>query len=269
MPRDSTRRRIKWALAALGPSTRIGASEGATILIYHRIGGGTADERDVTVADFADQLDELPAGEVVRLDTAVDRLVHGDPARSLVLTFDDGFADIHTHAWPLLRERGHPFTVYLATDCIGGTMHWDGSTATAAGPALTWNQIGEMVDSGLCTVGNHTASHARPERVDEAELDRCSDAIESELGARPHHYADPWGARHPRIESELRTRFRTAATGRVGRNSPGADLHRLCRIPVRRTDPIEFFRAKLGGGLVPERTYASVVAAAKAVGLRG
>lgn len=266
---DHVRRGLKRVLAAFGRSGQQAASSGATVLIYHRVGGGSADERDARVADFADQLDELPAGEVVTLDTAVDRLVHGDPTRSLVLTFDDGFADIHTHAWPLLRERGYPFTVYLATDYIGGTMHWDGSTATAAGPALTWDQVGEMVDSGLCTVGNHTASHARPEQVDEAELDRCSDAIESEIGARPHHYADPWGARHPRIEPALRARFRTAATGRVGRNSPSADLHRLCRIPVRRTDPIEFFRAKLGGGLVPERTYASVVAAAKAVGLRG
>ena len=42
-------------------------------------------------------------------------------------------------------------------------MRWEGSTAREQGaPALTWDQLREMVDSGLCTVGNHTHTHVRP-----------------------------------------------------------------------------------------------------------
>ncbi len=196
------------------------------------------------------------------------RLEHGDETPSVVLTFDDGFRDVFDNAWPMLRDRGLPFTIYLASAYVGGTMQWNGSTAKAAGPALTWDQLAEMVGSGLCTLGNHTHTHARPDALTEDELDRCSGEIERHLGVRPQHFTYPWGVSVPAMEPSLRRRFRSASTGQLGRNLPGTDLMRLRRIPVRRTDPIEFFRAKLVGGLGPERAYAGIVGAAKAVGAR-
>ena len=245
---------------------------GATILIYHRVGGGSTDELDVSTADFAAQADllaDLPPGRVTTLDEAVDRLEAGLRTPSTVLSFDDGFADVHRNAWPLLRERGLPFTVYLASGHVGGEMRWEGSTARSAGaPALSWAQLREMTASGLCTVANHTRSHARPELLSTAELDACNDDVERHLGLRPRHYAYTWGVPVPHMEPALRARFRTAATGEVGRNEPGGDPVRLRRVPVRRTDPIDFYRAKLYGHLLPERAYARIVATAKAVGAR-
>lgn len=244
---------------------------GTTALIYHRVGGGSADERDLPTAEFADQLDVLAGHDVVSIDTALDRLDAGDRTPSVVLTFDDGFADVHTNAWPLLRERGMPFTLYLATGYVGATMHWEGSTSRSPGAALTWGQVAEMAGSGLCTVGNHTSSHPRPEKLTPAELDQCSDAMEEHLGrgARPRHFAYTWGVEVPWMRQSLRMRFRSAATGRLGRNLPGYDPMALRRIPVRGSDPIEFFTAKLGGRLLPERAYALAVAAAKRLGARG
>ncbi|MGW4805309.1 polysaccharide deacetylase family protein [Kitasatospora sp. NPDC004272] len=244
--------------------------EGATVLIYHRVGGGTTDELDLAAADFTAQVDllaELPPGRVVSLDTAADRLEAGLRTPSTVLTFDDGFADTHETAWPLLRERGLPFTIYLASGLVGGPMRWEGSTAKGA-PAtgLSWEQLREMTASGLCTVANHTRSHARPELLTTTELDACGDDVEEHLGTRPRHFAYTWGRPVPHMDAALRARFRTSATGRVGRNLPGYDPVRFHRVPVRRTDPIDFFRAKLYGRLVPERAYARIVAAAKAVG---
>jgi peptidoglycan/xylan/chitin deacetylase (PgdA/CDA1 family) len=245
-----------------------GAPGGATLLIYHRVGARTPDERDVSTSAFAEQVAALPPSSVLSLDEAITRLQHGDDTPSTVLTFDDGFQDIFDNAWPLLRARELPFTVYLASKYVGGTMHWDGSTAKAAGPALTWDQLAKMVGSGLCTIGNHTHSHVRPEQLTEAEFDRCSNEIEQHLGVRPRHFTYPWGVSVPAMEPSLRARFLSASTGRLGRNLPGTDLMRLRRVPVRRTDPIEFFRAKLAGGLGPERAYAGIVHAAKAVGAR-
>ncbi|MEV8096560.1 polysaccharide deacetylase family protein [Kitasatospora sp. NPDC085879] len=246
--------------------------EGATYLIYHRIGGGTADELDVATADFTAQLDllaDLPPGRVVSIDEATDRLAAGRRTPSTVLTFDDGFSDVYERAWPLLKERGLPFTVYLASGHVGGEMRWEGSTAKGpAAPGLGWAQLREMADSGLCTVANHTRTHARPVLLTTAELDGCNDDVEEHLGARPRHFAYTWGVPVPHMAVALRARFRTAATGEVGRNLPGSDPARFCRVPVRRTDPIDFFRAKLYGRLVPERAYARIVAAAKAVGAR-
>jgi len=248
--------------------SRNGPAEGTTLLVYHRVGGGSTDERDTPAASFARQLDALAGHEVLALDVALDRLDADDRRPSVVLTFDDGFSDVHDNAWPLLRERALPFTLYLATGHLGGTMHWEGSTAQAPGPALRWEQVAEMAGSGLCTLGNHTHTHAPPGKLTPAELDQCSDAIEHRLGARPRHFAYTWGVEVPWMRQALRVRFRSAATGRLGRNRPGYDPLSLRRVPVRGSDPIEFFAAKLTGSLFPERAYDLAVKAAKRLGAR-
>lgn len=242
---------------------------GATLLIYHRVGAGSPDERDVSAPAFEAQLDALAGHDVVPLDAALDRLDAGDRRPSVVLTFDDGFADVYEHAWPLLRERRLPFTLYLVAGHVGGTMAWEGSTAREPGPALTWDQLGELAASGLCEVANHTYTHARPEALTPAELDRCSAAVEEHLGSRPRHFAYTWGVDVPALHGALRARFRSAATGRLGRNLPDCDRMALRRVPVRRSDPVEFFRAKLAGRLLPERAYGVAVAAAKRLGAGG
>jgi peptidoglycan/xylan/chitin deacetylase (PgdA/CDA1 family) len=244
------------------------ASSGVTVLIYHRVGAGTTDERDLALEAFREQIERLSTVNVCSLNDAVTELGRNGVARDsrVVLTFDDGFLDVYENAWPLLRRHDLPFTIYLATAYVGGEMHWEGSTAKAPGRGLTWGQLEEMVDSGLCTIGNHTHTHARPEALTTDELDRCSDEVERHLGVRPEHFAYTWGIPVPSLENDLRARFRSAATGKLGRNLPGADPMRLRRIPVRRTDPIEFFQAKLTGNLWPERTYAALVWAAKKAG---
>jgi peptidoglycan/xylan/chitin deacetylase (PgdA/CDA1 family) len=239
---------------------------GATLLIYHRVGGGTADELDVDARTFARHLRMLEDHDVVSLDAALDRLDAGDSSPSFVLTFDDGFEDVYEHAWPLLRELRLPFTVYLASDYVGRVMVWEGSTAEGTpGRGMTWAQLAEMVASGLCTVGNHTHRHVRPEVLTADELDDCTRAIEQHLGVTPTSFTYPWGIAVPRMEPALRTRFRSASTGSVGRNDPSTDRHQLRRVPVRRTDPDEFFAAKLMGDLVPERGYERLVRVAKAL----
>lgn len=265
--RGGARRRLKRALAGAG---RRNPAQGASLLIYHRIGGGTPDELDLPTADFERQLDLLQSHDVVSLDTALDRLDAGDMRPSVVLTFDDGFDDVHANAWPLLRERALPFTVYLASGFVGETMLWEGSTAKGqSGRGMTWEQLAELVDSGLCTIGNHTHRHVRPEVLTGGELDACTTVIEDHLGVTPQHFTYPWGIRVPAMEGELRARFRSASTGVLGRNLPHTDRMALRRVPVRQSDPESFFTAKLTGALGPERAYAAAVRLGKAAGLSG
>ncbi len=241
-------------------------AKGAALLIYHRVGAGTRDELDTPTGQFVEQLGALEGHDVLALDAALDRIEARDPSPSVVLTFDDGFADVYDNAWPVLRERRLPFTIYLATAYLGGPMVWDGSTASGPpGQGMTWSQLEEMVGSGLCTIGNHTHTHVRPERLSADELDRCTDVIEEHLGVRPLHFTYPWGIPVPDLEPALRARFRSASTGEVGRNDPMTNPLRLRRIPVRQSDPLPFFAAKLTGSLRAERAYGHLVDSAKAV----
>lgn len=247
-----------------------GAATGVTALIYHRVGGGSRDERDIAASAFEAQLDVLADHRVVSIDEALDGLGRGDHSPKVVLTFDDGFRDLYDNGFPLLRERGLPFTLYLTTGYVGGVMHWEGSTAhDTDASAIGWEQLEDMLESGLATIGNHTHSHVRPEQLSVDELDRCSEQVTQRLGVVPAHFAYTWGVPVPALEASLRERFRSAATGKLGRNLPTTDLMRLHRVPVRGSDPLDFFAAKLAGHLLPERVYACIVAAAKRVGARG
>lgn len=265
MTGSSSLRFRRWVKEVLARTESTTPTSGASLLIYHRVGAGTEDELDVRLDQFVDQLDTLASHDVVSLDTALDRIEARDSRHSVVLTFDDGFADVYDNAWPVLRERQLPFTVYLASAYMGRTMVWEGSTAQGPhGIGMAWKQLEEMISSGLCTIGNHTHNHVRPEALVETELDECSDTIERHLGVRPAHFTYPWGVPVPHMEDALRRRFRSSSTGTLGRNTPTTDPVRLKRIPVRQSDPLPFFKAKLTGHLRAERVYSRMVQGAKA-----
>ena len=115
---------------------------------------------------------------------------------------------------------------------------------------LIWDQMGEMVRSGLVTVGGHTHTHADLSQtsVDLArrELDDCDRLVEARLGVRPRHFAYPWGFWTPATHSLVASRYETVALGGPAKNPYVAlDPSRLWRYPVLRTDGFWLFRARL------------------------
>ncbi len=70
------------------------------------------------------------------------------PEEAILITMDDGWEGVYTYAYPVLREFGFPFTVYLYKNYVGG-----------AGRSMSWEQIKEMMQHG-CEVGSHSVSHA-------------------------------------------------------------------------------------------------------------
>jgi peptidoglycan/xylan/chitin deacetylase (PgdA/CDA1 family) len=118
---------IRQAVSLIARRTR--ALRGlAGVLTYHRIveddlRSVTPGIASATATTFARQIDDLvPGFEVVSMadllaaHAGIGRL----PDRSLAITFDDGYQDFADVAWPILRRRGLPVTLFVVTGFVGG-----------------------------------------------------------------------------------------------------------------------------------------------------
>jgi peptidoglycan/xylan/chitin deacetylase (PgdA/CDA1 family) len=222
---------------------------GPRILIYHQVGAHLGREMEVTTRDFEKQIDWLEDnGEIVDLETAVARYEEPAAHRLFVLTFDDGFEDVYRNAFPLLKERNIPFTLYLTTYPIESGEPLDPRYPDAR--PLTWEQVQEMIDSELVTVGAHTHTHPdmRYLTAIERELTVSDDLIEERTGVRPRHFTYPWGYWSVNADEHVRERYETATVGTGSRANGKVDPYVLYRHPVQRSDGFFFFRRRMVGG---------------------
>jgi peptidoglycan/xylan/chitin deacetylase (PgdA/CDA1 family) len=207
----------KWASArialALHAAMKQRGRTSSGVLMYHRVcpfpRGSTP-----TMAVRPERLREQLAGlqrrgwRFVSLRDIVRRLDEGlEPeAQTVAVTFDDGYAGVHTYALPILRELGVPATVLVATAYIDSTEPfpfdpWGSNVARARlDPAswrpLSWEQVGDLDTSGLVDVGTHTHTHAdfrgRPDAL-RRDLATSLALLDEHLGSRARPFAFPFG----------------------------------------------------------------------------
>ena len=244
-------------LALLGPAAvRRVAEPGLYVLIYHRVGAGMGQEMDLPVATFRRQAEDLARrGLVVPLSEGLERLATGPLDGDLVvITFDDGYRDVHRRAWPVLRDLGLPATLFLATGFLDGEVPAPirpgaGRRGEPSEP-LTWDEVGEMVASGLVGVGSHTRTHRELDRLSpeeaEEECERSAATISARTGVRADAFAYPRGVLGN--EEVVARHYRWAVAREGTKNLPGvAEPRRLSRTPVRASDGMFFFRRRLAG----------------------
>jgi peptidoglycan/xylan/chitin deacetylase (PgdA/CDA1 family) len=234
------------------------------------VAGDDRSELDVDPRVFAAQLSHLAAsGRITGLAESLAALRAGNPGEALgfVLTFDDGYADFHRTVFPLLVARGIPATVYVATGFVEGERSPLSGRLPARVRPLTWDMLRELHASGLVTIGAHSHAHrdyvGLAEREVEADIDRSSQLFERHLGFVPRHFAYPRARFDAVAEAVVRRRYASAAVGGGARAVPGAfDPHRIPRVPIRRSDGMFFFRAKVRDLLGGEERLAELVRAA-------
>lgn len=66
------------------------------------------------------------------------------PDKPVLIVFDDGRSGVYNYAFPILKKYNMPFTVFVITGVVGEKDF------------MTWEQLKEMVASGLCDIGSHT-----------------------------------------------------------------------------------------------------------------
>jgi peptidoglycan/xylan/chitin deacetylase (PgdA/CDA1 family) len=92
------------------------------------------------------------------------------PGRAVVITFDDGYLDFLTYAWPLLRRYGFSATVSLVADEVGRSNRWDRVYGEEV-PLLGWKEIRRLQDEGV-EFGSYSASHRPLTSLSPAEVVR-------------------------------------------------------------------------------------------------
>jgi peptidoglycan/xylan/chitin deacetylase (PgdA/CDA1 family) len=211
------------------------------VLCYHRVGGEL--ELGITrVAKsvFARQMKTLArAGwKTLTLDQFAERLQPGyspfrSPHSAFLLTFDDGYASLAEHVYPVLADMGFTATTFLITDYVGRLNTWDVRYTWDRLAHLDWDTIGRWQERGF-DFASHSASHARLTWLSEAhaaaELERSRQTLRHRLGPRATRaVAYPFGARDERIERLARAAGYELGFGGVqGNGSPLA----LARLPV-------------------------------------
>lgn len=232
------------------------------ILMYHSVsddpetGVGPYYRLATPPALFRDHLSILDdAGySVVSLREAVAALGRPTPSpvKHAVITFDDGFRDFLTDAWPALARRSFGATVFLPTQYIDAPRR-----SFAGRECLEWSEVLELRRAGI-DFGSHTVSHPKLEQLSETDLEgelaRSRDCLEQRLSEKVdlfcHPYAFPAGNRAyvERFRATLlRTGYSIATTTNVGRADERSDPLMLPRLPVNGADDRRLFAAKLDG----------------------
>jgi len=218
-----------------------------SVLCYHRVGGplelgvtrvsrsvfarqmtalARAGWRTLTLEEFAERVDSVGARHVVPLR---------DPptTRAFFLTFDDGYASLAEHAYPVLADLGFTATTFLITDFIGKTNTWDVRYTWNRLPHLSWTQIEQWRARGF-EFASHGATHRRLTWLDDAaietELRSSREVLTARVGAESGRaIAYPFGAVDERVVRHAESAGYELGFGGVkGRGGP----LQLSRVPV-------------------------------------
>jgi peptidoglycan/xylan/chitin deacetylase (PgdA/CDA1 family) len=217
------------------------------ILNYHTISdrpGRQIAPFAVGTEQFARQLDAIVTGGFIALTVSrYVELLHegaGFPARTVVITFDDGFEDNLTVAAPLLVERGLPATVFVTTGHLPGCP--DGPAGRVLGPMIPWDRLGELEAAGI-EVGAHAHSHRPLDVLGRAEAGReielSKRLLEGALGHPVASFSYPHGyASAGTQEAVRRCGFRSACGVRHALSYTGDNPWLLSRLVVRSTTTV-------------------------------
>jgi peptidoglycan/xylan/chitin deacetylase (PgdA/CDA1 family) len=230
------------------------------ILMYHSIEEGSSDPRpyydiNTTPTRFEQQLKLLSEEgyRTIHLDDAVRALTQDTgSSKWVVITFDDGYRNFATAAYPILSKFGFTAELFVPSDLIQ-----DHPAEFLGRPLLTWSDLRELQRNGI-EVGSHSASHGRLKLLGDAELEKevaqSKNAIEDKTGRPVTSFSYPYAFPETDLVFAKTLRgllskhgYETGVTTVLGTAGRSSDSLLLPRLPVNSSDDLTLFRAKLAG----------------------
>ena len=215
------------------------------IVMYHRIDDRAHLSRlSVCPESFERQIAFLKKRgyNVVRLED-IPKIIKSKniPRRTIAITFDDGYENNYTCAYPVLKKFRIPATIFIMPALVGTEGY------------LTWDQIIEMSESGVVSIGSHSMSHAylpgSAEQGLKREIVDSKRAIESHIRKKVHSFSYPIGAFDERVRSKVeRAGYKLAVATNPGKAYPKHDLFAMKRLRISATsDSLFVFWIEISG----------------------
>ena len=218
--------------AAIEPASEV-IVDGVKVLVlnYHKI-DNKHHSLSVLPADFESQLKYLSDHGYHSISP--DELFEGLagtgalPENPVLITFDDGYKDNYTTAFPLLKKYGFKATIFVVTSFLGQKSQY-----------FTWEQAREMEKEGI-SIQSHTATHrSMTDLSDEqlrAELVESKKKAEEELGHPVEYMAYPTGTYNLHIAEMVKEAgYKAAFTIKYGNVDEASNIYALERVPVFHT----------------------------------
>lgn len=206
------------------------------VLQYHHISERTPAATSISPALFRAHLDAIEKSgfRVVAVTElpAMLKAAGNMPDNTVVITFDDGYRSIYTEAFPELKKRGWPFTVF-----VNSQPHDQKNPLF-----MSWDQLREMAAAGA-TIGNHTDSHPHLIRqgADESnsqwlqrreqEIEFAEQRIHKEIGRVVKVFAYPYGEYDAELLRQLRKKGYLGFGQQSGPVATYSDPQALPRFP--------------------------------------
>ncbi|MGB9965896.1 polysaccharide deacetylase family protein [Halobacterium hubeiense] len=208
---------------------------GNLILMYHSVGHAYGNpDGPITSRRLRDDLAYFD--DRFRFVDLPDVLEAGDEPR-LAVTFDDGYHDFCTDALPVLESLDVPATLFVIADLLNDDSPEPGQVSLDASSEemLNADDVHELVDHELVTIGNHTATHPDLPSLDTESLREevwgAQRALERRYGVTIDRFCYP-GGKHDERARQLVAETHDVAVGvSMGFVHPPIDVRDAVTLP--------------------------------------
>ncbi len=196
-------------LIAFGLSARWawwrGRKPGLCVLCYHKVGrppaGSKLKDLWVSPARFRAHIKYLLDQGYATLSFSELKHAYDTgtplPEKSVLITFDDGYQNNYSEAWPVLRELGAKGNIFVVFNTIGKANLWHNPASEPWVNMATLEQLKEMQDSGVIEYGSHTMNHPHLSalKLEDAawEMAEAKRQLEAAFGREMCAFAYPYG----------------------------------------------------------------------------
>ncbi len=155
------------------------------------------------------------------------------PARSMVITFDDGYRSVYEEAFPVLQRYGMSATVFLTVGKRNNVNLVRDLPSLEGRSMLSWRSVQEMQSYGI-VFGAHTMTHPDlthlPMDEIKEEILESKEIIENALGTTVSTFAYPYGRYNDLVREVVKENFTCACSDRLGLTKMDSDLYTLERV---------------------------------------